>query len=212
MSVSIIVKRDLKNTGLIFGFILSLAMWGCTATSLLSIHYEPDGPPSFTIPPEMELTIFLGPIKGNDSRLWYRMGEYEWFLERPPALTVYDAVAEELGRMGITVTKNLSEGQGNLAIEVRWFGPYGYNPSSAAVILSLSLYRKGALKPLWRDKFEGGAFPQTPAWTIWEKSSHAEETASDALGKAVKQLGWRAGFQTAVSSLLRNAGSMGTDG
>jgi hypothetical protein len=202
------MKRDIRNTGLIFGLVFFFAIAGCATINVFSVHYEPEGPPAFAIPPDRKLTLFLGPVKGDDSRLWYRVGEYEWFLERSPNLIVYDALARELGRMGITVTKSPSEGQGSLEVEIRWFGPYGYNPSAAAVILCLSLYAKGATEPLWRDKIEAGGFPHTSAWTIRGKISSVEKTLSEALSNTVRQLGWRAGFQKAVAYLLGNSDSV----
>jgi len=202
------MKTCLKNPGVLSALILFLSIGACTTNNVFSINYTPKGPPSFAVPSDRKLILFLGPIKGDDSKLWYRMGEYAWFLERSPTLIVYDALARELGRMGIMVTKNPLEGQGTLEVEVRWFAPYGYNPSAAAVILCLSLYAKGATEPLWRDKIEAGEFPHTSAWTIRGKISSVEKTLSEALSNTVRQLGWRAGFQKAVAYLLGNPDSV----
>jgi len=197
---------------ILFFLVLLLCLWGCATTNVVSIRYEPRGKPSFTIPTDRSLNLCLGPIRSLDSGLWYRIGEHSWVLEKPRKLIVYDALAEELRRMQITVSKNpLQEKskQGRIEVEIRWFGPYGCYPLSAAVILSLSLYPKDAHEPTWRGKFQAGAFYRAAFLTAYLKKVLMQKAASEALYKAVRQLSWNWDFIRAIEDLATDNDSKG---
>jgi len=184
--------------------VLLICLWGCSTSDVVSVRYEPRGKPSYTIPADRNLNLSLGPIRGLDSRLWYRIGDHSWILEKPPQLTVYDALAEELRRMRITVSKNPLQGksrQGRIEVDIRWFGPYGCYPLSAAVILSLSLYPKDAHEPSWRGKFQAGTFCRAAFLTAYLKKVLMQKAATEALYKAVRQLSWNWDFIRALEAL-----------
>lgn len=183
-----------------------LLIAGCATTRTIALHYKPVEGPCGPSGSYRNLSVFVEPVKGGDSRSWYRVGEYEWVLERPPKLIVYSALCKELDRMGITVAESRTEAQGRMEVEIRWFGPYGYNPSAAAVILAVSLYQKDSKDPLWRGRLQAGVFPRTSALTLAGKDEEIEETASDALREAVSRLSWESGFVRAVRALSRSPG------
>jgi hypothetical protein len=189
---------------ILFFLVLLLCLWGCATSNVVSIRYEPHGKPSFTIPSDKSVNLCLGPIRGLDSGLWYRIGDHSWALEKPRELIVYDALAEELRRMQIKVSKNLLHGksqQGRIEVEIRWFEPYGCYPLSAAVILSLSLYPKDSHEPTWRGKFQAGAFYRASILTAYLKKVLMQKAASEALYKAVRQLSWNWNFIRAIEAL-----------
>lgn len=199
---------------ILFFFVLLLCLWGCATTDVVSISYEPRGKPSFTIPADRSLNLCLGPIRGLDSGLWYRIGKHSWVLEKPREIIVYDALAEELRRMHITVSKNPLQAksrQGRIEVEIRWFGPYGCYPLSAAVILSLSLYPKDAHEPAWRGKFQAGTFYRAAFLTAYLKKVLMQKAASEALYKAVRQLSWNWDFIRAMEALATDNDFKGTD-
>lgn len=198
------MKKHRANPGLLLIVVVLFYIYGCTTSNVVSIRYEPHGKPSFAIPPNRKLNLCLGPIQVLDSGLWYRIGDHSWGLEKPRTLIVHDALAEELRRMHITISKNPFEGQnqqGRIEVEIRWFGPYGCYPLSAAVILSLSLYPKDASEPSWRGKFQAGAFYRAAFLTAYAKKVLMQKAGSEALSKAVRQLSWNWDFVRAIEAL-----------
>ena len=207
------MRNHHRNWGILFALILLLCLWACAASNTVSVHYEPHGKPSFAIPPDRKLNLCLGPIRVLDSGLWYRIGDHSWGLEKPRTLIVHNALAEELRRMHITISKNPFEGQnqqGRIEVEIRWFGPYGCYPLSAAVILSLSLYPKDASEPSWRGKFQAGAFYRAAFLTAYAKKVLMQKAGSEALSKAVRQLSWNWDFVRAIEALARDNDFGGT--
>jgi len=193
-----------KYLQILFFLLLLLFFYGCATSNIVSIRYEPSGEPSFTLPPDKRLNLCLGPINGLDSGLWYRIGDDLWVLEKSRESIVYEALAEELRRMHINVCENAPHGngrQGRIEVEIRWFGPYGCYPLSAAVILSLALYPKDAAEPCWCGKFQGGTFYNTAFLTDYLKKVLMQKAASEALYKTVRQLSWNWDFVRALNSL-----------
>lgn len=193
-----------KCLQILFFLLLLLFFYGCAISNVISIRYEPSGEPSFSLPPDKRLNLCLGPITGLDSGLWYRIGADSWALEKSRESIVYEALAEELRRMRITVCENPSHGkdrQGRIEVEIRWFEPYGCYPLSAAVILSLALYPKDAAEPCWRGKFQAGTFYNAAFLTDYVKKVLMQKAASEALYKTVRQLSWNWDFVRALKSL-----------
>jgi hypothetical protein len=208
------MKNHHKYLLILFFLVMLLFSWGCATSNVISIHYEPHGKPSFTIPPDKSLNLQLGPIRGMDSGIWYRIANHSWTLEKPRELIVYDALAEELRRMHITVAENPLHGksqQGRIEVEIRWFEPYGCYPLSAAVILSLSLYQKNAQEPSWRGKFQAGTFYRAAFLTDYLKKVLMQKAASEALYKTVRQLSWNWDFIRAIDALAIDNDSIGAD-
>jgi hypothetical protein len=199
---------------ILFFLVLLQCLWGCATSNVVSVRYEARGKPSFTIPPDKSLNLCLGPIRGLDSGLWYRIGDHSWVLDKPRELIIYDALAEELRRMQITVSENPLHGkgrQGRIEVEIRWFAPYGCYPLSAAVILSLALYPKDAQEPSWRGKFQAGTFYRAAVLTAYLKKVLMQEAASEALYNAVRQLSWNWDFIRAIEALAIDNDSKGAD-
>ncbi len=174
---------------------------GCTYFNTLSVEYNPSGRPSFIFPLEQKVSLFLEPVKGNDSLVWYRDGRETWLLNTLPSSLIYEAVSRELNRMGITVIKNSDTSLGRIEIENRWFGPYGNTQFSAALILSMSLYSRGSYSPCWRGRFEGGAFSREAVYTDLDRIFLMEKVASKALTDSVRQLGWDHDFIRLIQAL-----------
>lgn len=191
-----------KKNRIVVILLVLISSWGCGTTCHLSIRYAPGEAPLFILPEDRTLKLFLE-TRGNGSRQWYRMGDCSWVLGCSPSTVVNEAVSTELRRMGITLTGDENKADGRLEVKIRWFGPYGYNPSSAAVILSVSLYKSGSPEPLWHDKLEAGVFSRESAKTLRERGELMEKSASDALARVIRQLSWRPGFVRSISSISR---------
>ena len=182
-------------------FTLVFFLAGCASTSTLSVEYKPLGRPLFVLPPEKKVSLTLAPVRGVDSDLWYRIKGHTWLLNTRPAVLIYGAISSELERMGITIKNNTDRALGRIEIENRWFGPYGNTPFSAAVILSLAFYPRGASSPSWRGRLEGGAFGRESVRTDEDRDIVMERVASEALTNAVRKLGWDRGFIRVIQDL-----------
>jgi len=198
------VAMEKKNHRLLslMAFLILGSTWGCATPYHLSIDYVPTAPPSFTLPGDRQLSLSVE-TTGGDSGPWYRMGACSWVPGRAPSAVVKEAVSIELKRMGISISGNPGRADGRIKVKIRWFGPYGYNPSSTGLILSVSLYKKGSTDPLWHDKLEAGSFPAKTAKTMRGQGELMEKSASDALARVVRQLSWRPGFVRSISRLSR---------
>jgi len=174
---------------------------GCSSSRALSVKYKPLGRPSFVFPLEQKVVLSLGPVKGDDSQVWYRSKRHTWLLDTVPSTLIYSAISSELKRMGITIKNNTDRALGRIEIENRWFGPYGNTPFSAAVILSLAFYPRGASSPSWRCRLEGGAFGRESVLTDEDRDIVMERVASEALTNAVRKLGWDQGFIRVIQDL-----------
>jgi hypothetical protein len=181
----------------------ALCLQSCCITGTMNVRYEPQGMPRGTVSDAPLPVLYLAPVQGDESRLWYRSGNAVWTLGEPPTLIVHKALAQELGRMGVMLTDRPGHGRGRLETDIRWFGPFGNSCSTAAVILSLALYPKDAAEPIWRGRMEGGARFQASAGIMARLGAPAEKAASDALGKAIRQLEWNVDFRRALTSLSR---------
>ncbi|MFH1122114.1 MAG: hypothetical protein V1758_00475 [Pseudomonadota bacterium] len=200
------MKRGLRQRRLIalltFCWLGTLCLFaGCARTYTVSADYRPWGdPPAFT-PPGREIRLSISSPRGPSDKTWYRLGPYQWLLEKEPALLVREALKEELGFMGISVIDDLSESHGRLGFEIRWFGPYGHDYTTAAVIISLALYSGHAAEPLWRGRIQAGAQAQEDPVTPAEKNRLVDQVLSQALTEAVMQLRWKPGFAGAMERL-----------
>ena len=195
--------------GTLLAHIHLILLVGCASTYILSPHYKPRESPRILLPSGQKLTLLLPSVAGNQDKLWYRIGEYSWFLEKEPTLIVHEALVEEIKQMGISVTCNPSLAQGRLEAQIRWFGPYGHNYLTAAIIVSLRLYPPDAVKPLWCGKLQAGAQTHVTTLTVGGKTPFVEEVVSEALTKAITQLRWKPGFAHAITLLATGQGIFG---
>ncbi len=186
-----------------FLFLFLCALSCATGEDRLSIHYTPPEKAPLVIPENEKFVLYLAPVEGDASVLWYTLGKHKWVLEKAPTLIVHEAVTTELERMGISVTDDPGESQARLKVEIRWFAPWGHAKVTACMILSLALSTDEGVEPLWRDKIEAGTFLETPAWQARGKAHYFEKVASEALSKTVRQIGWNSDFSLALREIQK---------
>lgn len=145
--------------------------------------------------------VLLVRVRGNRDRVWYRVGEHTWSLEKEPVDIVREALEAELRAIGVHVTDDPGRASGLLDTEIRWFAPYGHSYLTAAVILSLALYPNGSANPIWRGRLQGGEYTRPPVFRWGGCNPLIEEMANRALGKAVEQLRWKAELAQAIDRL-----------
>jgi hypothetical protein len=180
---------------------LVFSITGCAKTFTASPRYTAEENVPLLSEHDRQLTLFLT-VKGQQERLWYELGDYKWRLDRSPVDLVRDGLTTELRALGIIVSNNpTTEDMDRLDVEIRWFGPYGHNYLSAAIIISMELYGKGSIAPLWRDKLQAGANIQGDAFSLNGNTGLMEKVVNDALDQCLRQLKWNAGFIRAIKSV-----------
>ncbi|MBW2030320.1 MAG: hypothetical protein JRJ31_14755 [Deltaproteobacteria bacterium] len=171
------------------------------AHMVIDTEYQPAQIFTPIVPPPERLSLFLEPIRGFDELEWYRTNLHSWSLDKRPSLLVREALEGELPAMGIDVKDTDEDVKGRLKVSVRWFGPYGNSPVSAAVILAVSLYGPGHVSPTWHGKVEGGVLPKVVPIGKRNINKEINRAMNEALSKAVARLRWNAEFCQAIRFL-----------
>lgn len=168
---------------------------------VIDLEYRPERSSTPILSPGEILPLCLETVKGSDSVEWYKTGKYTWWLDRGPTHIVREALERELPLMGIELKGTCEDVKGRLRVSVRWFGPYGNSPVSAAVILAITLFDVDKEGPIWHGKIEGGVLP-APMPVGKKKIERAISKAiNQALLKVVSRLRWNGEFCQAVRLL-----------
>lgn len=187
----------------VFLFLFLFTLGCATGEDRLFINYTPPERAPLVLSENEKFVLYLAPVEGDTSVLWYTMGRHKWVLDKAPTIIVHEAVTKELERIGISVTNDPDESQARLKVEIRWFAPWGHTKVSACMILSLALYTDEGAEPLWRDKIEAGAFAEEHTWQARGNGHYFEKVASEALSKTVRQIGWDSGFSLALREIQK---------
>lgn len=182
-------------------FTLAFFSGSCATKPTLSISHTPRKGGLLTESQGKPPAILLLQVRGSRDRVWYRVGEHAWALEKEPVDIVREALEAELAGMGLRVTDDPGLASGRIEAEIRWFAPYGHSYLTAAVILSLALYGNGSATPIWRGRLQGGEYTRPPVFSLGGCNPIIEEMANKALSKAVEQLRWKAGLADAIKRL-----------
>lgn len=194
--------NELKYILLIF---VILFIVGCKTTFTVSTKYLVEDDILLADNYNRQLNLYLEPVKGQLGKLWYQLGDYKWYLEEDPVDLVRDGLIQELQILGISVASDRTEKEQNrLKAEIRWFGPYGQDYLTSAIIISLELYPKGSDSPIWRDKLEAGTQIQGSQFSLNGNTRLVEQIVSDTLIQALRQIRWNAEFRQAIEQISRD--------
>ena len=182
--------------------LLLLLVQGCAAEHAVLVRPSlRSGKHAVPLQPQGGL-LLVQTVGERPGRLWYANGFHSWVLERDPSAMVLQALEEELKLMGIGVTEDPSQDVPRLEIELRWFGPYGHSPLTAAVIIALALYPIQSHQPIWRGKLQAGEQSAQQMVHAGDEAALMGAIISTALSDALAQLRWKPGFLEAVSAVL----------
>ena len=195
----IIINNIYKN-GILF---ITLAIIiGCSSTSsIIRFEYKPLDNIQLFPPSNKRLSLFIEPFSDGDNLIWYQLDNRIWTLEKKPSLYIYEALEKELSRMGLKITKDASVYDLRLSVKLRWFGPYGHNPTSAAIVLAMELFDHRETGPIWQGKIQGGV---TPSFTISDSVNtldSIEKNLTKAFSKTISNLVWNPGFYNTITHL-----------
>jgi hypothetical protein len=199
-----------SSVKLLLALFLMILGFGCATEHVISAKYKPNKDRTSFDFEKNGLTLFLLPAPETVGTLWYRAEGHSWYLSDDPKAIVHEALVQELETMGIRNTEDPREAQGRLEFQIRWFGPYGHSPFSAAVILSMALYSVDDRVPLWRGKIEAGESVPQPAWFVGGNTHPIEQVLLRVLSNAMRQLRWKPGFQQGLKILAEKRIDQGT--
>jgi hypothetical protein len=157
------------------------------------IRYQSAEPTRLLVPAGKQFNLCLKalPMQAHEDRLWYRIGNNAWFLEKEPTELIGAALELELKRLGLNVSPPSAACPFLLEFQIRWFAPYGHNPASAALILALTLYARQTSEPIWRGRLRAGATSPETASFAPEQTLLIQKTIEEILSRALRQLGWQ---------------------
>jgi len=178
---------------------------GCAAEHVVSVpsSQRPGGYGVLYLP--QNGVLYVQAVGESYGTLWYTSGFHSWILEQEPTEIVLKAVEEELKLMGIDVTADPSQANPRLEIELRWFGPYGHSPLTAAVIIAFALYPAQSNNPVWRGKVQAGEYLNPAMVDVGEDAAIIGRIISKVLSDALMQLSWKPDFLDAISLVLQRS-------
>ena len=183
-------------------FFLVFIIYGCTSANItLDVKHGAGKENRTALPYQKTLTVFFEPVTGMDESVWFKKGKFSSKLGKSPSVYVKDAFKKELPFWGINITEDLKKADGIIKVDIRWFGPYGNSPNSAAVILAVSLFEKNTKKTLWHGKVEGGVLPEPLPAGQKKIRITIEDTIDEALSEAMTNLRWSGEFNQAIAIL-----------
>lgn len=159
--------------------------------------------PSPILPYHKRITVFLEPITGMDESLWFKLVNYSWQLGKSPSILVKDAFEREFPFWGIAISEDIKKADARMKIAIRWFGPYGNSPNSAAVILAVTLYKGNLPVPIWHGKVEGGVLPRPFPMGAYNIKETIEQAIQEALSEALSKLRWNGEFCQAIKTITK---------
>jgi hypothetical protein len=182
-----------------------LFVQGCAAEHVISVRPSPmEGNRVLLLPPQKGM-LLVQAVGERQGTLWYKTAFRSWVLERDPAAIVLQAVEEELKLMGISVTADPSQAGPRLEIELRWFGPYGHSPLTAAVIVAFALYSADSGRPVWRGRVQAGEALYRERVGTEDEDAVIGKVISKVLSDALMQLRWKPDFLEAISHVLQTS-------
>ncbi|MBW1998116.1 MAG: hypothetical protein JRJ29_09160 [Deltaproteobacteria bacterium] len=175
---------------------------GCLPSKMvINWQYRPETYPTPILPPGEILTLCIEAVGGVDGFEWIKTDKYSWRLDRRPAHIVREVLERDLPLMAIEVKGTCEDVRGRLRVSVRWFGPYGNSPVSAAVILAMTLFEANGDIPVWHGKIEGGVLPAPMPFGKRNIERAISKAINQALSKVMSRLRWNGEFCQAVRLL-----------
>lgn len=196
------MKNILSKHKRLIVYLSFFILTGCSSTnSILNSKYRPEKNIDPILHSSQKITLSLDPVTGMDDYQWYKLGSFSWTLAKKPTVLVRDMLEREFPFWGLELSDDLKRAKGILEVSVRWFGPYGNSPVSAAVILGVTLFANNKAEPVWHGKIEGGVLPQPLPVGADNVRISIEEAIEEALSEAVYNLRWNGEFCQAIRLL-----------
>jgi hypothetical protein len=178
---------------------------GCAAEHVVSVRSSPTPGKQGVFHLSQNGMLYIQAVSESYGTLWYTSGFHSWILEQEPTEMVLKAVEEELKLMGICVTAEPFQAIPRLEIELRWFGPYGHSPLTAAIIIAFALYPAQSNNPVWRGKVQAGEYLNPAMVDVGEDAAFIGRIISKVLSDALMQLRWKPDFLDAISHVLQTS-------
>jgi len=175
---------------------------GCApALHEVDAFYLDTSSPQPRVPEAQGKPLYLAPVTGYNSSLWYSDESGVWVLKRLPTAIVRDALILGMQSMRFEFVETPSESRARLHAMVRWLAPYGHDPLTAVAIVSLALYSADGMNLLWWGRIQAGRINRPAEILHGDQSNILEEIFSSVLTRAVKQLRWNPELRQALSIL-----------
>ena len=186
----------------LIGLLFFLLTQGCVTEHTVHVAPAPIPPERAMLSHAQDAILLIRARGENQGRLWYQGRFDAWVLEEEPMVMVMKAIEAELKSMGYAVTREGPKTPPRLEIELRWFGPYGHSPLTAAVIMAFALYPAESNEPVWRGKVQAGEYVNQEMVDPENEAAVIGEIISKALYDALTQLKWKPDFLQAISVVL----------
>ena len=183
--------------------LVTLFLAGCSSRVPIGVVYPELENVSWSYSSKNRIRLYLELPPYYGDHTWYETNHRVWILERTPREVVFGLLKGGLSILEIELCKDAALADARLNVDIRWFGPYGCSPNSAAIMLSMTLFDQNGEEVLWRGKAQGGVSPGMGEGNMFFVSEDIEKNLTAAIAKTIDSLVWNSSFHKAIMNLSR---------